>query len=464
MIIDFNSTDLVNYVDRVKSFNYGKNKYAHVITFGCQQNEADSEKIRSLAVSMGYSLTDSPENASLIILNTCAIREHAEAKALSMLGRIKEIGKIQKDLIIGVAGCMAAEPHVAQRIKRDFKYVNFTVEPNMLYTIPRLVYNAMVESERSFIHGMDEGNVIEGISPVRSERYRAWVSIMYGCNNFCSYCIVPYVRGRERSRSSIDVVNECRDLVNKGCKEITLLGQNVNSYRSDVSFAGLLEKIAEIEGDFIIRFMTSHPKDASDELIDVMAKHTPKIAPYFHLPLQSGSDRILSLMNRRYTKERFLGVAKQIKNKIPGVALSTDIIVGFPTESDSDFEDTVSVLREVEFDLIYAFIYSPREGTPAAKMEGKIPKSISGPRLTKLLDIEGEISQKINLKYLDTVQRVLVDRVEETDGRLTAFARTTSNKRVRFDVDSEKIGYFVNVKINRAGPFDLFGTIFSEEN
>lgn len=462
MILNFDSTEMASYVEGVKRYNAGEVKFAHVITFGCQQNEADSEKIRALVTQMGYALTDIPAEASLIILNTCAIREHAEAKALSMLGRLKEIGKIRDNLIIGVAGCMAAEPHVAKKIKRDFRYVNFTVEPNMLYTIPKLVYDAITESERSFVYGKDEGNIIEGITPVRTGGHRAWVSIMYGCNNFCSYCIVPYVRGRERSRASADVIRECEELVKNGCKEITLLGQNVNSYRSDVSFAGLLEKIAGIDGDFIIRFMTSHPKDASDELIEVMAKYTPKIAPYFHLPLQSGSDRILSLMNRRYTRERFLSVARQLKEKIPGIAISTDIIVGFPSETDSDFEDTVSILKEVKFDLIYAFIYSPREGTPAAKIAQRIPKSVSGPRLTRLLELEEKISESINEGYLGSEQRVLVDWVECNDGVRTAFARTPSNKRVRFEVENDNTGYFVNVKIERAGAFDLFGKIIEE--
>ena len=464
MILDFNQTEITRYVESVKNYNADKQRFAHVITFGCQQNEADSEKIRRLAIEMGYSLTDIPDEASLIILNTCAIREHAEAKALSLLGRLKEIGKVREELIIGVAGCMAAEPHVAARLKRDFRYVNFTVEPNMLYTIPKLVHSAIMESERSFIFGKDEGNIVEGINPVRAEGHRAWVSVMYGCNNFCSYCIVPYVRGRERSRASIDIIRECEELVKNGCREITLLGQNVNSYRSDLSFAELLDRIAMIDGDFIIRFMTSHPKDASDALIDVMAKHTPKIAPYFHLPLQSGSDRVLSLMNRRYTRDRFLSVARQIKEKIPGVAISTDIIVGFPTESDTDFEDTMSIIKEVGFDLIYAFIYSAREGTPAAKMTDKIPKEISGERLTRLLELEKDISQTINNKYLDSVQRVLVDGVDVNDGVYNAYGRTPSNKKVRFTTDNDSVGYFVNVKIDRAGPFDLFGKIVKEEN
>lgn len=461
MILDFNSTGMTEHIEAVRQYNATSLRYAHVITFGCQQNEADSEKIRSLAVSMGYSLTDTPDEASLIILNTCAIREHAEAKALSMLGRLKEIGKKRDELIIGVAGCMAAEAHVAKKLKSDFKYVNFTVEPNLLYTIPRLVHLAIQDS-RTFVYGMDDGNIVEGISPVRTEGHRAWVSIMYGCNNFCSYCIVPYVRGRERSRNQEDILNECRELVANGCKEITLLGQNVNSYKSDINFAGLIDKIADIDGDFIIRFMTSHPKDASDELIEVMSRRAPKIAPYFHLPLQSGSDRVLSLMNRRYTRERFLYVARQIKEKIPGVAMSTDIIVGFPTETDSDFEDTVSILKEVGFDSIYAFIYSPREGTPAAKMAEQIPRDISGNRLTRLLDLQGEISQELNATYLGTTQRVLVDSVENKDGELIASGRTGSNKRVRFPVDNNSIGHFINVKIDRTGAFDLFGKIEGE--
>ena len=328
----------------------------------------------------------------------------------------------------------------------------------MLYTIPKLVYDAITESERSFVYGKDEGNIIEGITPVRTGGHRAWVSIMYGCNNFCSYCIVPYVRGRERSRASADVIRECEELVKNGCKEITLLGQNVNSYRTDVSFAGLLEKIAGIDGDFIIRFMTSHPKDASDELIEVMAKYTPKIAPYFHLPLQSGSDRILSLMNRRYTRERFLSVARQLKEKIPGIAISTDIIVGFPSETDSDFEDTVSILKEVKFDLIYAFIYSPREGTPAAKMDGQIPHNVSTERMSRLLKLQDEICLERNSRFVGETISVLCEGVSKNDPEMMT-GRADVPRPVHFKGDPSMEGKILKVKITWADKYSLRGEL-----
>lgn len=459
MIIDYKSTGAEHYINLVKALNEGRNRRATVITFGCQQNEADSEKIRALALMMGYSLTDSSDEADLIIVNTCAIRSHAEMKALSMLGRFKALKRKNPDLIVGVAGCMAAEPHVSNLLKNDFHYVSFTVEPNMLHRIPELVYNVAFEKKRGFIFGADGGDVVEGIEPIRTDKHRAWVSIMYGCNNFCSYCIVPYVRGRERSRASTDIIRECSALVACGCKEITLLGQNVNSYRSDISFASLLDRIADIEGDFIIRFMTSHPKDVSDELIEVMARRSPKIAPYFHLPLQSGSNRILTAMNRRYDRDKFLSVARKLRERIPGIALSTDVIIGFPGESDADFKDTVDVLKTVEFDLVYSFIYSPRVGTPAERLDCQVSREVSNERMSELLALQDEISQMRNDKYVGTVRRVLVDSVTERDGVLTATARTDSNKLVHFPARDDATGYFINVEIKRAGAFDLFAEI-----
>ena len=276
------------YISLVKKELSGREKFVHVITFGCQQNERDSETIHGLCQEMGYTRTDDSEKADLIIVNTCAIREHAEVKALSLLGRFKAQKKKNPDLLVGVVGCMAAEPHRADMLKKDFHYVSFTAEPNMLHKIPELIARKIIDGKRSFIFGKDEGDIYEGAPSVRRESHRAWVSIMYGCNNFCSYCIVPYVRGRERSRNSNDILLECRELVESGVKEITLLGQNVNSYNADMTFPELISSVAQIPGDFIIRFMTSHPKDTSDELISVMKKYSPKIAPFFHLPLQSG--------------------------------------------------------------------------------------------------------------------------------------------------------------------------------
>ena len=456
MIYDINDARVRDFISLVKEINYGQDKYAHVVTFGCQQNERDSETISGLLAEMGYKPTDNADIADIIVVNTCAIREHAEAKALSMLGRFKSLKKKKPELMVGVVGCMAAEPHRADMIKKDFHYVTFTLEPNMLHRIPELVARRLTDGKRSFIFGEDRGDIYEGSPSVRRDNHRAWVSIMYGCNNFCSYCIVPYVRGRERSRRSEDILDECRSLVASGVKEITLLGQNVNSYKADMTFPQLLSAVAEIEGDFIIRFMTSHPKDTSSELVAVMKDYTPKIAPFFHLPLQSGSNRILKEMNRTYTCERYLEIVDELRASIPGIALSTDIIIGFPTEDDEDFEDTMDILRHLSFDNVYAFLYSPREGTRAAKMDGAVDRSVMDKRMARLLELQDKISLERNLTYENTIQTVLVDSFEERDDSIIYSGRTLTNKLVYFDSNAE-IGEFVNVKITKACPYHLLG-------
>ena len=456
MIHSINDKDVREYISLVKKLNSGANKYAHVITFGCQQNERDSETALGLLSEMGYTPTDNADLADVIIINTCAIREHAEVKALSMLGRFKAQKRHNPDLIVGVIGCMAAEPHRAELLKRDFHYVSFTLEPNMLHRIPELVARKLTDGKRSFIFGCDEGDIYEGSPAIRCESHRAWVSIMFGCNNFCSYCIVPYVRGRERSRRSEDILAECRTLVASGVKEITLLGQNVNSYRADIPFHELLSRIAEIDGDFIIRFMTSHPKDTSSELIRVMSEHSPKIAPFFHLPLQSGSNRILKEMNRTYTRERYLEIVDELKANMPNIALSTDIIIGFPTECDEDFADTMDILRRVEYDNVYAFLYSPREGTRAAKMDGAVDRAVKDQRMAELLAMQDGISLEKNKPYENSSRRVLVDSFEMRDGRRILSGRTLTNKLVYFESDAP-VGEFINVKITKACPYHLLG-------
>ena len=456
MIHSINETSVREYISLVKEMNMGETKRAHVITFGCQQNERDSETVLGLLSEMGYTPTDNADDADIIVINTCAIREHAEVKALSLLGRFKAQKKKNPDLLVGVVGCMAAEPHRADMLKKDFHYVSFTLEPNMLHRIPELVFKKLTDGKRSFVFGEDKGDIYEDTPAVRRERHRAWVSIMYGCNNFCSYCIVPYVRGRERSRRSEDIISECRSLVASGVKEITLLGQNVNSYKSEISFAQLLSRIAEIEGDFIIRFMTSHPKDTSDELISVMKKYTPKIAPFFHLPLQSGSNRILKEMNRTYTRERYLEIATSLRKNIPGIALSTDVIIGFPTESDEDFADTMDILRHVEFDNVYAFLYSPREGTRAAKMDGAVPRDVKDIRMAQLLKEQDKLSLEGNLPYENSTQRVLVDSFEMREDKRICSGRTLTNKLVYFESDTP-VGEFIDVKITKACPYHLLG-------
>jgi len=443
------------YIRAVKEQNNGGG--CSVITFGCQQNEADSEKIRGMAREMGYYVTDNTDDADLIVVNTCAIRQHAEEKALSLLGRFKALKKKKPTLIIGVVGCMAAEPHIAELIKKDFHYVSFTLEPSLLYRLPELVYSCISEKKRCFVHGGDTGEIVEGMPSIRSSSHRAWVSIMYGCNNFCSYCIVPYVRGRERSRDSSEIIRECRILAEAGYKEITLLGQNVNSYRSDMNFAALLKEVSEIEGDFIIRFMTSHPKDVSDELIRVIAESKGKVAPYFHLPLQSGSNSVLRAMNRTYSREKFTETVNKLRASVPDIALSTDVIVGFPGETEEDFEDTLELLRLVRFDMVYSFIYSKREGTRAAKMEDQIDDKVKSERMSRLLDLQCAISKEKNEPYLNRTVRVLVDSLDKNGGENCYSARTMTNKLVHFKSASSCIGEFKNVKITRIGAFDLFG-------
>ena len=457
MILRYDEVGARGYAERVRALNSDKKKYYYVYTFGCQQNEADSEKIRAMAEDMGYIPSNEPTECDLVIVNTCAIRAHAEMKALSLLGSFRAVKKNNPDFVLGVVGCMPARPSVAKNLKEKFHYVSFTAEPNMLHRIPELVYNYISEHRRGFILGEDEGDIVEGISSVRQSGHRAWVSIMYGCNNFCTYCIVPYVRGRERSRKSSDVISECCELINNGIHEITLLGQNVNSYRSDMDFPELISAIAEIEGDFLIRFMTSHPKDTSDKLISAMAKYKNKIAPYFHLPLQSGSNSVLKKMNRTYTRERFMSIVEALRENIPNICLSTDVIVGFPGESDEDFEDTLDILRRAEIDSVYAFLYSPREGTPAAKMQDQIPDEIKSERINRLFALQDKISYEKNLPYLYGEYRVLVDSVNERDGATVFTGRTATNKLVHFTSESAAIGEFVKVKINKIGGFDLIG-------
>lgn len=459
MIINAIDTELSEFAKRVKELNGQDKKFATVITLGCQQNEADSEKLRAMAEGMGYTLTDDPATADLIVVNTCAIREHAELKALSIVGNFKAYKKTRPDLIVGVCGCMAAEPHRAEQIKKSYHHVTFTLEPNLIHKFPELVYTALYKKKRSFVFNEDKGDLVEGLDAVRVSGHKAWVSIMYGCNNFCSYCIVPYVRGRERSRCSKEIIKECESLVKAGYKEITLLGQNVNSYKSDVSFAKLLEAVANIPGDFIVRFMTSHPKDASDELIDVFGRYTGKIAPSFHLPLQSGSDTILKAMNRTYNTARYLEIVEKIRKAVPDAAITSDIIVGFPGESDEDFLGTMEILRKVRFDMVFSFNYSPREGTRAAAMENRVAPEVVKRRMTMLLDEQCEISREKNDVCLGKVLRVIVDGFEDTDSGRIYNARDAKNKLVHFTCDEDHVGEFINVKIIKTGAFDLVGEV-----
>lgn len=457
MILKNNSTDAEFYISRMRALIGEEKRFVYATTFGCQQNEADTETVLGIAVSMGYSITDSADNADLIIVNTCAIREHAEMKALSLIGNFKALKRKNPELIVGIIGCMAAEKHVADRLKRDFHYVSFTLAPGRLDRFPEIICSFYETKKRSFHLLEERPEIVEGLPTCRKSSHKAWVSVMYGCNNFCSYCIVPYTRGRERSRSSDEILRECSHLVASGVKEITLLGQNVNSYKSDIGFGELISKIAEIDGDFIIRFMTSHPKDVSPELISAMSKYRNKIAPYFHLPLQSGSDRILKKMNRSYTVERYLDIVKRLKESVPRISLSTDIIVGFPDESEEDFLETMRIIRYVEFDLVYAFNYSRREGTAAARMDDNVPQSVKSERLSRLLKMQDDISYRKNAPYLGSIVRVLADSEEYRNGERIVSGKTDTAKTVHFASEKCQLGEFVSVKITQIGAFDMIG-------
>ena len=445
------------YAERLRNSLLGKEKRYFIRTFGCQQNEADSERIAGLLQYVGYLPCDDEQSADIIIVNTCAIREHAEMKVYSLLGTYKAIKKKNPDFILGVVGCMAAERHNIEKLKRDFHFVTFTLEPGEFHRIPELIFKGNCDGVRSFVLPSDTHEIHEGIPTARRSTHKAWVSIMYGCNNFCSYCIVPYVRGRERSRKSEDILTECRELIASGVKEITLLGQNVNSYRSDINFATLLLKIAEIEGDFSVTFMTAHPKDTTDELISVMAAHPDKICPYFHLPLQSGSNKILRLMNRTYTREKFMETARALREKIPGISISTDVIVGFPGEDDADYLDTLDVLSSVGFDLVFGFMYSERRGTRACEMPGHLPENIKSERLQRLLKMQDDISYGRNEAFLGKTLRVLVDGEESHDGERIYRGKARNQKTVHFNGEGICVGEFCDVKINKIQAFDLFG-------
>ncbi len=450
-----------DYINKIKQYNGDSVKKYYVETFGCQQNEADSEKLSGILESMGYSKTDSSSGADIILVNTCAIREHAELKALSVIGELKHIKAKNPNIIVAVCGCMVTQEHRINDIKNKYPYVDFTFGTSSIHRLPEFVYNRLKQSKRFFLSEEDEYLVSEGFEISRESSYRAWVSVMYGCNNFCSYCIVPYVRGRERSREPVAVLEEVKGLIDKGYKDITLLGQNVNSYGKDngqeYDFADLLRDVARLEGDFILRFMTSHPKDATKKLIDIMARE-PKIAKHFHLPMQSGSDSVLEKMNRGYNFKQYKETADYLKEKIKDITITSDIIVGFPGESETDFDDTIKALELIEFDMLYSFIYSPRKGTPAYEMEDQVPKNIKNKRFDRLLKTQNDISLKKNQVLLGQTIRVLCDGESKGNSEFLC-GRTDGNKIVFFGGDKLLKGNFVNIKIERAEPFALYGKI-----
>ena len=432
-------------------------------TYGCQMNVHESEKLAGILEKLGYTLSDSRDDADIVVFNTCCIRESAEQKIMGNIGELKKIKAKRKDMIIAVCGCMSQQNGYAELLIKKFPFINIVFGTHNLASFEKYVLENK-KTHKRIVSVVDSENIADrdSMQKVRTSGVNAWVNIMYGCNNFCTYCIVPYVRGREISRPMIDIVHECEELVNNGYKQITLLGQNVNSYGNDVddenvSFAELLKHIDSIPGEFRIRFMTSHPKDLSSEVVDVI-KNGTHISHYIHLPFQSGSNEILSKMNRKYTREKYLATIDEIKSKIPDVQFSSDIIVGFPGETEEDFEQTLDVVRRVKFEQLFMFIFSKRKGTVAEKMDNQIDIKVKKERLSRLIELQREIGSKVSESFVGSTQKVLV---EEESPKLKGFlvGSLDQGKAISFKGDKKLIGKFVFVKVTKAKLTSLIGEI-----
>ncbi len=439
----------------------GRKPLANTETYGCQQNENDTERIRGMLAESGYDFCDSAEEADLVIYNTCAVRENAEDKVYGRLGILKHLKESRPELIIGLCGCMVQQEHITEKIRKIHSHVDLIFGTHALYKLPELLYGAVTEKNTIVDIHESDGRIFEDMPILRDSADKAWVSIMYGCNNFCSYCIVPYVRGRERSRSPEKIVDEIKSLVKKGVTEICLLGQNVNSYGKDleekIDFSDLLKIVNGIDGVERIRFMTSHPKDFGEKLVKTMAE-CDKVCHQLHLPFQAGSDRVLLEMNRKYTKEEYLKKIRMVKEMIPDISLSSDVIVGFPTETNEDFEETLDVLRKVEFDSIFSFIYSKRKGTPAAEMEFALSEEEIHKNFDRLLEVQNEISKRKNDQYVGKVFRVLVDGVSKNNKEMLS-GRTDTAKIINFKGDASLKGKYVNVRVTEAHTWSLNGEL-----
>ena len=446
---------------RLKEFAHDKKYF--IRTYGCQANVVDSETMAGILDEIGFVSSDDPNTSDVVILNTCAVRENAEDKVFGEVGSLKRLYNNNKDVVIALCGCMAQEPHVVEKIRLKYPQVNLIFGTHNIASLPILLDETIFDKRRVIDVPSCEGEVIENLPLSRSEKYKAFVNIMYGCDKFCTYCIVPYTRGKQRSRKKEDILKEVLDLKEKGYKEVTLLGQNVNAYGKDLNenetFASLLEEVAKTNIERI-RFTTSHPWDFSDEMIHVIASYK-NIMPYIHLPMQSGSNSILQKMGRRYTIESYLELVKKLKKEVKDLALSTDIIVGFPNESEEDFLDTLKAVKECEFDSAFTFIYSPRVGTPAAEIEDSISKETKSRRFNELVKtLEESISKKAN-SYIGGTYKVLVDTISKKDTSMLS-GYTETNKLVNFKGDSSLIGKIVLVKIIASHTYSLIGEIVDE--
>ena len=434
---------------------------ACVDTFGCQQNVADGQKLMGMLQDCGFTLIDEPQEADVVILNTCAVREHAEDRVFGNLGALTHGKKEHPEQILCLCGCMAQEPRVSERVKKSYPMVNLVFGPHALWKFPELLWQVYDSRKRVFSVADEDGSIAEGIPVVREKGVKAWVSIMYGCNNFCSYCIVPYVRGRERSRRPEDVLAEVRELVEAGYKDITLLGQNVNSYGNDLDlgydFADLLSDIDQIPGDYRIRFMSSHPKDATKKLFDTMAR-CGHVCKQLHLPFQSGNDRVLQEMNRRYTRRQYLDLIQYAKSVMPGLVVTSDVIIGFPGETEAEAMDTVSLVEEVGFDALFTFIYSPRPGTKAAEMPDPATRQEKQTWFDRLLEAQNAMSAKLHAQYVGSTLRVLVDGLSD-DPDYPLASRTDGNRLVRIKGPETLMGRFADVRITGSNTWALYGEL-----
>lgn len=440
----------------------GINKKYHVITYGCQMNVHDSENISAILEDMKYTKTDNMDEADVIVINTCAIRENAHNKVVGMLGRIKHLREIKKDIITIFCGCMAQEESIANMIKDKYKWVDMVFGTHNIHKLPIYLSDLYKNRKQEIEVYSIEGSVYEGIPVKRDSKYKAWVNIMYGCDKFCTYCIVPYTRGKQRSRLPEDILKEVEELKQDGYMEVTLLGQNVNAYGKDLdinyTMTNLLEDVAKI-GIPRVRFITSHPWDFTDDMIDVIAKYD-NIMPYIHLPIQSGSSRILKLMGRRYTKEEYICLFNKIKNKVPNAAISTDIIVGFPGETEEDFKETMDVVDKLKYDLAYTFIFSKRVGTPAYNMEDNVSVEEKKERLARLNELVNKYANANNMKYKDKVVEVLIEGVSDKEGYLMGY--TDTMKLVNVKCDESYLGKIVKVKITDVKTWSLDGELYNE--
>jgi tRNA-2-methylthio-N6-dimethylallyladenosine synthase len=436
----------------------GRRKTYHILTYGCQMNEHDSEKISGMLTSIGYEETDDEKSADLVIFNTCLIRENAELRVFGKLGEVKGLKRNNPDMLVAVCGCMMQRQEIREKVLKKFSFVDIIFGTNTIHELPMLIYNAEINKRKSVEIVDNTESIYENMPKQRKFKHKALVNITYGCDNFCTYCVVPYVRGREKSREPNDIIREIKALAEDGCKEVTLLGQNVNSYGSNlnkkVTFAELLHEINKIEGIERIRFMTSHPKDLTDDLINAI-KECDKVCKHVHLPVQAGSNDVLKRMNRKYTKEHYLSLVEKLKSAVPDIAITTDIIVGFPGETEEDFLETIDIVKKVQYDSAFTFLYSVREGTRAAKMENQVPDDVKHERFDRLLDVLYPIVLEKNKKCIGKVFPVLIESAE--DGKLTG--RTEHFRLVHFKGSSELIGKIVNVKITNVKTFHMEGEI-----